>query len=119
MASKKMHPKFNVPNFGTKSRKRVLERWRKQRGQDSKKRIKKAFAGAEPTIGYKNPASVSGVRQSGRRLVLVRNAQELGSAMLNNKPDSIDVAFAKSLGKRKRSELAVAASAKGFRIVNA
>ena len=37
---KKTHPTFSIPNFGSKHRKRVPARWRKQRGIDNKKRIK-------------------------------------------------------------------------------
>ncbi|MDE1811213.1 MAG: hypothetical protein KGH66_04175, partial [Candidatus Micrarchaeota archaeon] len=59
---KKPHPKFNVPNFGARSMSRVPERWRKQRGIDNKKRIKRNFMGAEPTIGYGNPKAIRGVR---------------------------------------------------------
>ena len=36
---KRKHPRFNVPNYGAKKRKRVMARWRKQRGVDNKKRI--------------------------------------------------------------------------------
>lgn len=119
MAPKKQHPKFNIPNYRTTSRKRVRERWRKQRGIDSKKRVKKAFAGAEPTIGYKNPGSVSGIRYNGRRLVLVHNRQELEEAIGNNKREEVDISFAKSLGGKKRAAMAAIAATKGFRITNA
>jgi ribosomal protein L32E len=63
---KKGHPTFNVPNFGSKSRSRVKARWRKQRGIDNKKREKMDFMGAEPTIGYRNPESLRGVRGAAR-----------------------------------------------------
>ncbi len=69
-----------MPNFGAKSRKRVLARWRKQRGIDNKKRIKKDFMGAEPTIGYRNPESLRGVRVNGKRIMLVHNVEELKRA---------------------------------------
>ncbi|MEM0106653.1 MAG: eL32 family ribosomal protein, partial [Candidatus Micrarchaeaceae archaeon] len=65
MAVKKLHPKFLVPNVYAKNRSRVKDRWRKQRGIDNKKRIKKAFMGAEPTIGYRNPSSIRGTRKNG------------------------------------------------------
>ena len=56
---------------------RVKARWRKQRGIDNKKRIKKDFAGAEPTIGYKNMDSQMGLRADGNRMILVHNVAEL------------------------------------------
>src|SRR5271169_3478888 len=90
---KKSHPTFNVPNFGTKSRKRVPERWRKQRGIDNKKREKMDFMGAEPTIGYRNPESLRGVRRDGKRLVLVHNTEEL-KALLQGDVSAINVTIA-------------------------
>ena len=69
-----------MPNFGAKSRSRVKARWRKQRGIDNKKRVKKDFMGAEPTIGYRNPEILRGVRENGKRIVLVHNVDELKSA---------------------------------------
>lgn len=112
---KKTHPKFNVPNFGAKSRKRVKERWRKQRGIDNKKRTKKSFMGAEPTIGYGNPEGLRGVRASGRRLVLVHNVEQMKG--INDK-ETYEVAIAHDVSKRKRKEIVEAAKGTGIRIVN-
>jgi len=77
MVMKKSHPKFLVPNVYAKNRSRVKDSWRKQRGADNKKRIKKAFMGAEPTIGYRNPPSLRGTRKNGLPDVLVHNLAEL------------------------------------------
>ena len=115
---KKGHPKFNVPNVGAKNRKRVPDRWHKQRGQDNKKRIKRDFMGATPTIGYKNPASVSGVRSDGKRLMLVHNINELNAAIKNPKITSYNIVISHDVGKRKRLEMAKIASSSGVRIVN-
>lgn len=111
---KKSHPKFNVPNFGARSRKRVQARWRKQRGIDNKKRTKKSFMGAEPNIGYGNPESIKGIRASGKRLVLVYNAAQLNSV----DPKGYEVAIAHGVAKRKRAEIVTAASKIGVRVVN-
>ncbi len=108
MVKKKSHPTFNVPNFGAKSRSRVLPRWRKQRGIDNKKREKMDFMGAEPTIGYKNPESLRGVRRNGRRIVLVHNTDDL-KRLLAGDVSGIDVTIAGGVSIRKRiaiSELA-------------
>ena len=118
MAFKKKHPKFNVPNYGAKNRKRVKERWRKQRGEDNKKRIKKAFMGAEPTIGYRNPDSVRGVRSNGRRLEIVHNGAKLSALIERSKSVEVDIAVAKSVGKRKRAEIKAMAAVRGFNVIN-
>ncbi|HUC38977.1 MAG TPA: eL32 family ribosomal protein [Candidatus Acidoferrum sp.] len=114
---KKSHPKFNIPNYGAKSRKRVPERWRKQRGIDNKKRIKKDFMGATPGIGYANPKSLRHVRASGRRLTVVHNLNEL-RAMTPEARKMYDVAIAHDVSKRKRIEIIKAAAETGVQIVN-
>jgi len=115
--AKKKHPKFNVPNYGAKHRKRVKERWRKQRGIDNKKRIKKSFMGAEPTIGYGNPEELKGVRASGRRAVRISNINELRSVI--EEGSSVDIILAKGLSRRKRAELAKLAHDNELHVVNA
>ena len=117
---KKSHPKFNVPNYGAKSRKRVLPRWRKQRGIDSKKRIKKAFMGAEPTIGYKTPDTLIGIRASGKRLVVVHNVAELESVVkgASKFADAFEVSIAGGVGKKKGALILGAAKALSVKVVN-
>src|SRR5271155_1137685 len=102
---KKTHPTFSIPNFGSKSRKRVLPRWRKQRGIDNKKRIKRNFMGAEPTIGYGNPESLKGIRINGMRVMLVRNLNELKTLIKEKKLEGYDVTIAKGVSSRKRIEM--------------
>ncbi|BCS90629.1 MAG: 50S ribosomal protein L32e [Candidatus Micrarchaeota archaeon] len=102
MQIKKHKPKFNVPNYGAKHRKRVKDRWRKQRGVDNKKRIKKAFMGAEPNIGYGTPKEYKNTRD-GKKLIVVHNKNELES--LINEADKYIIYFASSLSKKKREEL--------------
>jgi large subunit ribosomal protein L32e len=115
-ARKKGHPTFNVPNFGAKHRKRVKARWRKQRGIDNKKREKMDFMGAEPTIGYRNPESLRGVRRSGRRLVLVHNVDEL-RRLIAGDVSGIEVTIAGGVSVRKR--IAMTELAKGrVRVTN-
>ncbi|MEM0149571.1 MAG: eL32 family ribosomal protein [Candidatus Micrarchaeaceae archaeon] len=116
MAEKKHHPKFNVPNYGAKSRKRVKERWRKQRGIDNKKRIKKKFMGAEPTIGYRNAESLQGVRVDGLRLARVSNMGELRAIIENG--SNVNIVLAKGISKRKKAELAKLASENKLHVVN-
>ena len=115
---KKGHPAFNVPNYNTKNRKRVLPRWRKQRGIDSKKRIKKDFMGAEPTIGYKNPDSLQGVRFNGKRIMLVHNAEELKSMVNDGLHKQNDFTIAKGVSARKRIQITEAAKAANATVTN-
>ncbi len=115
MIKKKSHPTFNVPNFGAKHRKKVQERWRKPRGIDSKKRVKRSGYGASPNIGYKNNDDVRYSRPDGTLALVIHNQKELEGAAGN--PD-VSVIFAHSLSKRTRAELAKAADQKGIRIVN-
>ncbi|MFN7088501.1 MAG: eL32 family ribosomal protein [Candidatus Paceibacteria bacterium] len=75
MVKKKSKPKFNVLNAGFK--KRVKDRWRKPRGIDNKKRVRFAWAGASPRIGYKNASEIRGMHPSGKFEVLVHNVAEL------------------------------------------
>jgi len=114
---KKSHPKFNVPNFGAKGRKRVKERWRKQRGIDNKKREKRAFMGAEPTIGYRNPEQLQNVRADGLRLVHVSSMNELRSVIEDG--TNANIILAKSISKRKKAELAKLAAENKLHVVNA
>lgn len=102
---KKSHPNFNVPNYGTKNRKRVKDRWRKQRGIDNKKRTKKNFMGAEPNIGYRNSESLRGVRASGNRIMLVHNLEELKNLVAQNKLMGFDITVAKGISRRKKQEM--------------
>ncbi|MCL5430420.1 MAG: eL32 family ribosomal protein [Candidatus Marsarchaeota archaeon] len=115
---KKGHPKFNIPNYGTKSRSRVKARWRKQRGETNKKRIKFAFAGAEPTIGYRNPESIRGVRASGNRLLVVHNANELREMVRNPDISGYDFTIAAGVSKRKRQDIQKVADEAKVRITN-
>lgn len=118
MQKKKGHPKFNVPNYGAKKRKRVLPRWRKQRGIDNKKRIKKRFMGAEPTIGYGNPRSIRGIKPNGKRTILVHNAKELSKILESNMLKGYDVTIAKSVSARKRIEITEAANKAKIKVTN-
>jgi len=115
---KKTHTKFNVPNFGTKSRSRVPERWRKQRGIDSKKRIKRNFMGAEPTIGYGNPESIKGIRVNGNRIVIVHNAKDLSGMIAAKSLAGFDVTIAAGVSIRKRAEIVKLADTNMVKVTN-
>ena len=115
MMRKKEHPVFNVPNFGAKHRKRVKERWRKQRGIDNNKRVKRSGYGAVPNIGYKNSEEIRHKRPDGSFGVLVHDAKELEKA---SGIKDATVIFSGAISKRKRAELEKLALGKGVRIAN-
>lgn len=108
--NKKSKPKFNVLNAGFK--KRVKDRWRKPRGIDNKKKIRLAWAGASPRIGYKNAAEVRGMHPSGLFEVIVHNTNELKAAV------GKAARIASGVGKRKRAEIAKIANEMKIQLVN-
>lgn len=118
MMKKKGHPKFNVPNYGAKKRKRVKERWRKQRGIDNKKRIKMAMMGAEPTIGYRNPESIRHIRASGRRPAAVRSLGELNALIERKGHETHDIVVAHSVSNRTRRLMLELAGKHNVRLAN-
>ena len=115
---KKKHPKFNIPNYGTRSRKRVKERWRKQRGIDNKKRVKIGHMGASPEIGYRNPAQLRGCRSDSTRAMLVHNMKELQALIEAGRTQGVVATIAKQVATRKRIEMTKIASQHSLRVTN-
>jgi large subunit ribosomal protein L32e len=114
MNKKKKH-KFNVPNAtGKKRKKRVKERWRKPRGIDNKKRIKKKAFGALPKIGYKNDKRLRFLHPSYKKEVLVANKNELTKLNANEHA----VRIRSSVGKKKRLEIIKEAEKLGLTVLN-
>lgn len=113
MVKKKSKPKFNVMNDGFM--KSVKSRWRKPRGIDNKKRIRCAFAGASPRVGYGNASEIKGRHPCGKKEVLVRNLNQLAS--LQNAKDAVMIAGA--VGKQKREMILAKAKAMGLKVLNA
>ena len=112
---RKKHPRFIVPNFGAKSRKRVKDRWRSQRGIDNKKRIKKSGYGKMPSIGYKNSDEVRFKESNGLMKFVVHSKNELNSIL--DKRD-YEVVLASELSKRKKAELQRLAEMHGLKVAN-
>ena len=115
MTTKKTHDKFQVPNFGAKSRKRVPKRWRKPRGIDSKIRVEKKGHGKVPKVGYKNPKEIRHARPDGFFEVLVQNEKDL--LALKGAKGQIAV-FSHSLSRRKRNLMQKVADKNGIGIAN-
>lgn len=113
--AKREKTKFTVPNFGAKNRKRVRERWRKQRGIDNHKREGKSNRGATPGIGYKNSDAVRFSRPDGSFEFLVHNKSDLISVL--GMP-GYSARFFHGISSRKRAELQRIADEKKIRILN-
>ncbi|MFP3950138.1 MAG: eL32 family ribosomal protein [Candidatus Micrarchaeia archaeon] len=110
---KKPKKTFYVPNSTGKRRmKSVKPRWRKQRGEDNKKRQKKAFFGASPKVGNKNAREMRGLHVLGLPEILVSNPSELEGA------EEILVRIAAGVGKRKRGEIIKKAEEMNLRVLN-
>ncbi len=115
---KKSHPKFNIPNYGAKNRKRLKDRWRHQRGIDNKKRRKKAFMGAVPTIGYRNSESIRHRLSNNNYAIIVQNIDDITNILENPNMEKFDVVISKSVGKRKRILINEIAEKNGIRVRN-
>ncbi len=112
---KKRHPRFAVPNYGAKSRKRVKPRWRSQRGEDNKKRRRWSGYGASPRIGYKNADDVRFARKDGSIEVLVHNEAELRAVPKDGRRA---VVLAHGISRRKKLDLEKKAAGMGIRVIN-
>jgi ribosomal protein L32E len=112
---KRRHPRFAVPNYGAKSRKRLKPRWRTQRGEDNKKRRYWSGYGASPRIGYKNASVVRFARKDGALEVLVHNAAELLSVPRDGRSAAV---LAHGLSRRTKLELEREAAKAGIRVIN-
>ncbi|MGC9156979.1 MAG: eL32 family ribosomal protein [Candidatus Micrarchaeia archaeon] len=110
---KKKKPHFKVPNLGAKNRKRVKDRWRRQRGIDNKMRVSKKFHGKSPNIGYKNAEEVRYRNREGLIEVLVHNSKEL--LELANKQGYAAKLY-HALSARKKEQLRQLAQEKGIRL---
>lgn len=119
LIKKRKHPVFNVPNYGAKKRSRVKARWRKQRGIDNKKRVKKNFTGAEPTIGYGNKKEVKGLRINNKRPILINNINDF-KEKLNDIKEKQNYLFILShgIGTKKRLVLIDFAKQNNVKIAN-
>lgn len=114
--NKKKKGKFNVLNSrGKKGKKRVKDRWRKPKGIDNKKRIRKKWAGKSPNIGYKNDAKLRGLHPSGKKEIRIYKPEDLDN--LKDHKDIV-VRIASCVGKRKRMAILEKAKDMDIRILN-
>ena len=110
MKKKKKKPKFNVLNLGF--HKRVKKRWRKPRGTHNKKRMKNKWAGASPSIGYRNPEELRDLHPNGHKEILVHNMADLEGLK------DVLVRVAAAVGARKRELIEKKAQSMKLKVVN-
>lgn len=113
MLKKKKKPKFLRPNYGRSSRKRIKENWRRPRGIDNKKRIKKAYMGASPSIGYSQDKKIRGMHPCGKKEILIRTLSDLNLVTQNNA-----IRIASAVGKKLKLQIFQAAVNKGLKVLN-
>jgi large subunit ribosomal protein L32e len=109
---KRKHPKFRRPNYGRSSRGRIGLAWRRPRGIDNKKRLKIAYMGASPSIGYGQPAEIRGFHPSGMPEALVQSPSELSTL------SGVLIRIAGGVGRKKREIIEKLAKEKGLRVLN-
>lgn len=109
---KKKHPIFKRPNYGRKSRSRIKKNWRAPRGIDNKMRLKIAYMGGRPSIGYRNAKTTRGMHPTGHYEVLAARPQDL-----DNKSNVV-VRIASGVGKLKRMAIEKKAAGMKLRVLN-
>ncbi len=116
---KKAKPTFNVLNYGFF--KAVKERWRKPRGTANKKRRKNKWAGALPKIGYKNTEAVRGLREDGRREILIKGVPDINlvKSLATGERARVVLRFSSSLSTRTRAKMMEDIKGLGVIVVNA
>lgn len=112
MVSKRKHPKFLRPNYGRSSRSRIKLAWRRPRGIDNKKRLKIAYMGASPSIGYGQPSAIRHLHPSGMPEVLVASTADLTSLK------AVAVRIASGVGRLKRESIIKLAESMKLPVLN-
>lgn len=113
--TKKKKPNFNVPNY--KKKKRIKKRWRKPRGIDSKKRIRRKEFGASPRVGYKKKKSIRGKHPLGVKEVLIHNLKELAEKV-NEMKEKWAVRISGKVSKRSKDAIRKRAKEMKVRTLN-
>ncbi len=99
--TKKKKPNFNVLNS---TKRRVKKRWRKPRGIDNKKRIRRKDFGACPKIGYGNTASQKGAHPLGLKEKLVSNLNDV-LKISENKTEKYAIRISGKVSKRNKEAI--------------
>lgn len=98
---KKKKPKFNVLNS---TKKRIKKRWRKPRGIDNKKRIRRKDFGACPKIGYGNTKTQKGKHALGLKEKIAHNVKDV-ICISENKKEKFAVRISATVSKRNKDAI--------------
>ncbi len=112
MVSKRQHPKFRRPNYGRSSRSRIKLAWRRPRGIDNKKRLKIAYMGCSPSIGYGQPAEIKHHHPQGMPEALVQSPFDLHGLK------GVVIRIASGVGAVKREAIQKLAETMKLRVLN-
>jgi large subunit ribosomal protein L32e len=112
VVKKKKHPVFKRPNYGRKSRSRIKKNWRAPRGIDNKMRLKIAYMGGRPSIGYRNAREVRGLHPTGYPEVLAARPQDIEGK------SNVVIRIASGVGKLKRMAIEKRAAEMKLRVLN-
>jgi len=108
----KKRPKFIMQGYGR--RKRVKARWRYPTGIHSKLRHRKAGHIPVVSTGWRSPADVRGLHNSGLQMVLVSNMKQLSEI----RKDSQGIIISSKVGMKKRLAIIEEARKLGIQILN-
>ncbi len=108
----KSKKRFRFVRQRTPGKRRLKMSWRKPKGIDSPKRVKRKEKGRVVSVGYGRPKIIRGLHPSGLKEVLVHRPEDL-----NGLKDVI-VRIASGVGKRKRELIIKKAEELGLRVIN-
>ena len=112
MVSKRSHPKFRRPNYGRTSRSRIKIAWRRPRGIDNKKRLKLAYMGCSPSIGYGQPSALKHKHPQGFKELLAQSPVDLAGAA------NVVIRIASGVGAVKREAIQKLAESMKLKVLN-
>ncbi|MBU5575287.1 MAG: 50S ribosomal protein L32e [Candidatus Aenigmatarchaeota archaeon] len=114
---KKLKRKFKKPKFLRQEWfkfKRLGEKWRAPKGNQSKLRRGFKARGHIPTVGYGKPKEIRGIHPCGLKPILIENLNQLKN--VNKEKEAVIIKS--SVGKKKRLEIIKTAESLGIKILN-
>jgi large subunit ribosomal protein L32e len=94
--------------------KRLGEKWRKPRGENSKMRAGRSGKPPVVSIGYRSPKATRGVHPSGLTEVLVNNPRDLEG--IDGRRQAVRIAS--GVGKRKRGQIIARTKELNLKVLN-
>lgn len=105
-------PKFRRQEWW--KHKRIGEKWRKPRGNDSKMRLARKGKAPIVKVGYRSPARTRGTHPSGLSEVLVHNLRDLEKI----EPTKQAARISSSVGRKLRGQILEKANERRVKILN-